>query len=126
MDQYNRKINLVSTFWKEVWNRKNFTFLDKLIHDDYYVTSLSNPDKIIKGREAIEKNVTIKWTDYNNFKLGVSNIYCDGNNVISVIKLSGNKKNTGKYLSMDEIVVHTIDHDKIIHALSLSTEWKLG
>ena len=123
---HDRNINLVSTFWKEVWNRKDFTFLEKLIHDDYYVTSLSNPDKVIKGREAIKNNVTIKWTEYNNFKLDVPKIYCDGNSVISVIKLSGNKKDTGKYLSMDEIVVHTIKNDKIIHALSLSTEWKLG
>jgi len=126
MDQYIRNINLVSTFWKEVWNREDFTFLDKLIHDDYYVTSLSNPDKVIKGREAIKNNVTIKWIDYNNFKLDVLKIYCDGNSVISVIKLSGNKKDTGKYLFMDEIVVHTINSDKIIHALSLSTEWKSG
>ena len=124
MDQYNRNIEFVTTFWKEVWNRKDFTFLDKLIHNDYYVTSLSNPGKVIKGRDAIKNNVTIKWIDYNNFKLDVLKIYCDGNAVISVINLSGNKKDTGKYLSMDEIVVHTINNDKIIHALSLSTEWK--
>jgi len=119
-------IEIVSSFWKKVWNKKEFAALEDLISLDYSVTSLSNPDKVIIGREAIKQNVLNAWKQYSKFKLKLQKIYCDGNSVVSVIKLSGIDNSNNRHMIMNEIVIHTIKESRITHALSISSHWVLA
>ena len=119
-------MNYVTRFWKEIWNDRNFTALEELISNDYSVNSLSNPEKIILGRNAIKANVEKTWTKYDDFKLELEKIFCDGDSVISVIKLSGVNRDNKEFMLMNEIVIHKIENNKIANALSIATQWVIG
>lgn len=124
MDNCSENKRIVTTFWKEIWNSRNFSVLGSLVENEYSVTSLSNPGKGINSRDKIIANVQRMWKKLDKFKLVLNELYCENSKVISVIQLSGIDEN-GQLMMLDEMVIHTLYKKRLRHALSINTGWKI-
>ncbi|MHA1135361.1 MAG: ester cyclase [Candidatus Thorarchaeota archaeon] len=121
MSERNKEILI--EYIEEVWNNGNVSVIAQFAHSDYHARGL-RLDGTIDGFEGIRQNVLGTRDALVGFNISFKDIIAEGNKVASRIVITGTNAETGKNVTVDEIMIHEFVDGKIKRVWSIESEQK--
>ncbi|MFW9982457.1 MAG: ester cyclase [Candidatus Thorarchaeota archaeon] len=121
MSERNKEI--LKEYIEKVWNAGDVTIIDQFVHPDYFARGL-RLDGTLKGFEGVKQNVLGTREAVKNLKVTFKDIIAEGNKVASRIVITGVNADSGKNITIDEIMIHEFIDGKIKKVWSIGSEQK--
>ncbi len=113
---------IVERYIEEVWNGCNPSLVDEIMAPEHVCHGLRT--EVFVTRDMVKQAVMDYREPFANFRIEIKDILAEGDRVASWIRLSGTRREDGKYCYLDELIIHRIVDGKINGSWSIGSEWK--
>ncbi len=110
-------VEIVNTWFQEVWNEGREDTIDRLLDDNCTVTGLISEE--INSCQHFKEFQRQIFESYSNFRIEVLNTISSGNDVASLVKCRGIHNNTGKEVDFNACFIGKITNGKISEAYNV-------
>ena len=110
-------VEIINTWFQEVWNEGRVDTIDRLLDDNCVVTGLV-PGEINSCQHFKQFQKQI-FESYSNFRIEVLNTISSGSDVASLVKCRGIHNNTGKEVDFNACFIGKITNGKISEAYNV-------
>lgn len=112
---------IVLQFYEEAWNKQNLSIVDKTHAPGWRHADPSNPTDIIGGPEGNKARLREVMKAFPDVHFKIEDVVAENEKVVVRFTLSGTHKGdfagqkaTDKRVSIDGIIIHRLENDKII------------
>ena len=126
-----RNKNLIGQAAEEIYNKGNYTVIDKIVSSDFIIHSL-NPNKEIHGREGARNFAISLRTAFPDIKFTITDQFAEGDKVVTHFIAEGTHQGsfegippTGKSFKVSSIDIDYIKNGKISECWSNLDELSL-
>jgi len=110
-------VEIINTWFQEVWNEGREDTIDRLLDDNCVVTGLiSGEIKSCQHFKEFQKQI---FDSYSNFRIEVLNTISSGDDVASLVKCRGLHNNTDKEVNFNACFIGKIKNGKISEAYNV-------
>ncbi len=117
-----RNKDLIKRYIEEVYNEGNPSLVDELISPEHVCHGLRT--EIFVTRDMVKQAVLDYREPFTNFRITILDQVAEGDRVASWIRMTGTRRDDGKFYYLDEIIIHRIEDGKINGSWSIGSEWK--
>jgi predicted ester cyclase len=118
-----RNKEILIEYIDKVWNNGEVSLIEQYAYPDYIARGLRTDCEVI-GHKGIKENVLGTRAALLDLKVTFEDIIAEGDKVASRIVISGVNAETGKKVTVDELMIHEIIDGKIKRVWSIGSEQK--